>query len=111
MSATTQEVQEEQWCAKCGGGGSNDTPPYVGICQECGGSGEAKLTKEYKTQAIWRGKGEFYTGIATGDQVIITSKAKNWRESKYWVDIQHARDRGASLCVYESQYNLLEEVK
>lgn len=65
--------------------------------------------KKYETRAIWRGVGEFYTGIAHGDDVIITSTVENWRDSKYDVTIQKASDRGASLCVYVSQFALLDD--
>jgi hypothetical protein len=68
------------------------------------------VSSVFETRAIWRGVGEFYTGIAKGDEVIITSKLENWRDSKYWVDIQKASDRGASLCVYVTQFHLLEDI-
>ena len=41
--------EKDEWCPRCGGGGSDDTPPYVGICWVCEGSGEISSEKYKQT--------------------------------------------------------------
>lgn len=56
--------------------------------------------------ATYTGRGEFYTGIRTGQRVLVdTGNTAKWN-----VSIQSLEHPGAWLSVSESQYHLLTDV-
>ena len=56
--------------------------------------------------ATYEGRGEFYTGIGTGQRVLV-----NVGNTARWsVSIQSLAAPGAWLAVYESQYHLLTNI-
>lgn len=60
--------------------------------------------KQY--HATYEGRGEFYTGIGTGQRVLVdVGNTARWS-----VSIQSLAAPGAWLAVYENQYNLLTDI-
>lgn len=56
--------------------------------------------------ATYTGRGEFYTGIRTGQRVLV----EVGNTAKWDVSIQSIERPGAWLAVYSSQYDLLTDV-
>ena len=56
--------------------------------------------------ATWNGKGEFYTGISTGDRVLVVVKFAGTGNG-YHASLQKLDSGNASLGIWESQFHLL----
>lgn len=66
-------------------------------------------TTEQKTfHATWNGRGEFYTGIKTGDRVLVTTKFAG-ASNGFHASIRVLDSNNASLGIWDNQFDLLSD--
>lgn len=60
--------------------------------------------------ATWNGRGEFYTGIKTGDRVLVKARFYQWSDHRSTDGTISVLDSGnASLSISERQFDLLSD--